>query len=281
MDMLDMYKRLFYASKQAGIVASMMQAGIPNEGKFIIEEKDESGAHKAMREAKTKVDEIVQEMLLQSLLPAYQNMLSLDVEEDTPSLSLFPAKDYAYTLVLDPIDGTLDYINQKDTYSICSAILHEHDVLLAIVYFPKRDLLYAYVEGRGTYLYHHVAQCEWEDGEPLTYQPLEETPTLIYKNSRVGEDILLRLQQNNFQVYEDSDEYNCPDAILQCLQGKALAYFSANRNIRDILLGAILSKMDNGQSFGFHGEEMMWESHGRQKEIVFTIYPKALIFKKV
>ena len=141
MDYQEIYERLFIASKTAGIVADMMQATIINEGKQVETVDGEDERHKRMREAKTRADEIVQEILLQALLPEYQDVLSLDVEEETGSRTCFSKQDYAYTLVLDPIDGTLDYLHQKDTWSICSAIIHEHDVRLAIIYFPKRDIM--------------------------------------------------------------------------------------------------------------------------------------------
>lgn len=128
MNYQKLYECLFCAVRTAGIVANMMQATIVNEGKQVELVEDEDERHLRMREAKTRADEIVQEILLQSLLPEYQAVLSLDVEEDTVSRTCFLKQDYDYTLVLDPIDGTLEYLHQKDTWSICSAILHEHDV---------------------------------------------------------------------------------------------------------------------------------------------------------
>ncbi|MEF9968530.1 MAG: inositol monophosphatase, partial [Longicatena sp.] len=80
MNYLDIYKHLFTAMKQAGIVALALQSEIINEGKDVEHINGESAHHKAMRTAKTKVDELVQEMLLQALLPEYATLLSLDVE---------------------------------------------------------------------------------------------------------------------------------------------------------------------------------------------------------
>lgn len=85
MDYQEIYERLFIASKTAGIVADMMQATIINEGKQVETVDGEDERHKRMREAKTRADEIVQEILLQALLPEYQDVLSLDVEEETGS----------------------------------------------------------------------------------------------------------------------------------------------------------------------------------------------------
>ena len=121
MDVHTIAPILFQTVKAAGVVARNLQANIQNEGKTIEREERESDAHFAMREAKTKVDELVQEMLLQSVYPYLGHMVTLDVEEDTPSLRLYPKQDHAYTLIIDPIDGTLPYIQpvsdtQLDVY---------------------------------------------------------------------------------------------------------------------------------------------------------------------
>lgn len=246
MNYQKLYECLFCAVRTAGIVANMMQATIVNEGKQVEVVEDEDERHLRMREAKTRADEIVQEILLQSVLPEYQAVLSLDVEEDT--------------------------------WSICSAILHEHDVRLAIVYFPKRDIMYTYVEGVGCRVYHRLKQCTAADGEVLSVQ-CDNTPSVVYKNSRLSQDIVQQLWERGFQVVDDSEqELGCPDAILACMRGEGLAYFSDTRNIRDILLGAILSKLENGHAYDYAGNAARWASHGRQKEIVFSIFEKNQIF---
>ena len=101
MNYQKLYECLFCAVRTAGIVANMMQATIVNEGKQVEVVEDEDERHLRMREAKTRADEIVQEILLQSLLPEYQAVLSLDVEEDTVSRTCFLKQDYDYTLVLE------------------------------------------------------------------------------------------------------------------------------------------------------------------------------------
>ena len=225
MNYQKLYECLFCAVRTAGIVANMMQATIVNEGKQVELVEDEDERHLRMREAKTRADEIVQEILLQSLLPEYQAVLSLDVEEDTVSRTCFLKQDYDYTLVLDPIDGTLEYLHQKDTWSICSAILHEHDVRLAIVYFPKRDIMYTYVEGIGCRVYHRLKQCTAADGEVLSVQ-CDNTPSVVYKNSRLSQDIVQQLCRARIsgRPMTVNRSWSCPDAILACMRGSTCLF---------------------------------------------------------
>lgn len=277
MDYNDVYNRLFMTTRQAGIIAKRMQKGILNEGKAVAVIDGEDAYHKAMREAKTSVDEMVQEMLLHALLPEYQHIVTLDVEEDTPSQQYFSCDDNINTLVIDPIDGTLDYLNQLDTYSICSALIHQGDIKVAIVYFPQRDMLYGYAQGMGTRIYQQLSMDI--SGKPLDYEPLSQVPDIIYKNSRVDAAVL-RLCSGSHLIDDSFQHLGCPDAIAMAMRGEALAYVSKMRNIRDILLGAILSKMPHGHAYDFQGQKASWASHGRQDEIVFSIYPANMIFSE-
>lgn len=284
MECADMYKaiynQLFHVSKCAGIIAKKLQHNIQNEGKDVEFINGENAQHKAMREAKTSVDVMIQEMFLQTLYPDYHDMLSLDVEEVTDMILNYTNMTYETTLVLDPIDGTLDYIHQLDTYSICSAIIQEHDVKVAIVYFPERNVLYAYCEGEGALVYNQVDVQGVCDGQSLNIQPHTDIPNKIYKNSRLSNAMVSGLVQQGFDVVDDTQNHlGCPDAIKACMYGDGLAYFSDTRNIRDILLGAILSKMPKGHAYTFQGERASWKSRGRQSEIVFSIYEKEVIFK--
>lgn len=270
------YKKLFISLfetvKQAGVVARMLQENIRNEGKRVEILQGETQAHIAMREAKTVADEIVQEMLLTSLWE-YRNIISLDAEEDTALVSSFKNKDYMYSIVIDPIDGTLAYLQQKDTYSICISLLHEADAKVTLVYFPKRDRMFTYVEEEGVYVYENASMKQYDEGECCDVIRKTTLPQQVYKNHRLAQTYVKALQENGLEVFDDSESVLCcPDAIYACLKGEALAYFSKTRNVRDIMMGIILSKCKHGYACDFQGEKAQWVMQGRQDEIIFTAY---------
>ena len=76
-DYKELYDCLFHVSKQAGELALKLQNGIVNEGKQVEAIIGEDLRHKAMREAKTKADEMVQELFLAALKEKYGTLLSL------------------------------------------------------------------------------------------------------------------------------------------------------------------------------------------------------------
>ncbi len=281
MDIEFIAKRLFFAMQQASVVANALQEGIQNERKQTLRRNGESDAHYAMREAKTKVDEMVQEMLLKSIYPYVKDEMMLDAEEDTKSTKLFCAKDAPYTLILDPIDGTLPYIQQKNNFSICAGITYKYDFILAIVFFPARDQAYMYVKGIGTKVFHQASLQLFEEGEDYILPKVTNQSKRIYKNDRLDVATIHKLQKLGYEVIDDSEQgLGCPDAILACARKEAFATYCVNRNLRDILLGVILSKMQGGNAYDFCGHKILWNASGRQEEAIFSGYDLTEFFKE-
>ena len=71
--------------------------------------------------------------------------------------------------------------------------------------------------------------------------------------------------------------------LLACMRKEALAYLSDTRNIRDILLGAILSKCKNGAVLDLHGDDVRWPAKGRLPFGIFTRFPNEMreILRKI
>lgn len=272
MDSTKICKLLFEASIQAGVVALAMQKGITNEGKKVERLAHEDAHHLAMRQAKTKVDVMVQDMLL-TALRGYRDVLTLDVEEESQQVTLFSNAKAEYSLIIDPIDGTLDYLNQKDTYSICCAVIFENDIEACVVYFPARDILYCY-EPKGKARYFKQAHlCLWEDGE--TIPRYHGKPNLVYKNDRVDQTMIARFEKAGYRVFDDRT-CNCPEALIHCIKEEALCYLCDTRNLRDILMGAILSKCEHGALLDEHGETIAWPLKGRLPFGIFTRFPEEI-----
>ena len=267
---MNLSEKIFELIKSCGVVACRMQEGIINEGKEVEHLKDETNAHYAMRQAKTKVDDMVQEMILKGLYPWCKDDVFLDVEEDTITVSAYKKKDASYGIIVDPIDGTLPYINQSDEYSICLGITHQHDFVLAVVYFPKKDELYYYGVNHGVRYYSQASQKCFEEYEKLNIESHKHCHIII-KNARVKEQVLQPFIDEGYTIIDDSEEgYNCPKAILALLYDEIDAYLCDHRNLRDVLLAVIYSHLAHACCFDFDGNKIVWEKQGRQPSIFIS-----------
>jgi 3'(2'), 5'-bisphosphate nucleotidase len=56
-----------------------------------------------------------------------------------------------YTWIIDPLDGTKDFITRTGEYAVHIALVHNHRPVLAVVACPGKDLLYRAVVGDGTW----------------------------------------------------------------------------------------------------------------------------------
>jgi len=64
-------------------------------------------------------------------------------EIDTPS---------DYTWVIDPLDGTINFIHKYHCFAVSIALLYREDVMLGAVYNPLVDEMFTAVKGNGAYL---------------------------------------------------------------------------------------------------------------------------------
>src|SRR5258708_168521 len=123
---------------EAGELAIEFQGKVPNLKKEIDIDENEPQRIKDRNQAKTEIDEKVQEILLTCVSNTLGvSGIKIDAEEDTPSKSLFNDQSTSLTVVIDPIDGTLEYVNGKDKYSINVGVIEYGKVLPTLCYFLK------------------------------------------------------------------------------------------------------------------------------------------------
>jgi fructose-1,6-bisphosphatase/inositol monophosphatase family enzyme len=267
--------RMSLAIRQAGGITKILQGKVANEGKEAETLPHDEQYQIAKRSAKTPVDEIVQEVLLLAALEIVdRGNIILDAEEISPSTRLFSShQSTSLSLVIDPIDGTLEYVSGRDDYSICVGLIEQARMISALVYFPSRDHLYFLgIDGCG-YLARDAYMYGLQHARALVGSTTSSSLT-IYKNNRVPSDVLTRLATAGYEVRdEDQDELGCPDALLKCLTGEAKAYIGYTKNMRDILLGAIIGGAQGGYARDWSGQTLAWPMSGRVPHTLFGIDP--------
>ena len=222
---------------------------------------------KQERDAKTIIDEKVQESLLLACLKLLDvSKIYLDVEEDTPSKKYFSKEPAFTTLVIDPIDGTLRYLLGKDSFSICVGLIEKGDVITALVYFPSRKDFYFVKDDSA---YYEVSG----KAEKLT-SPKNKNNKKVYMNNRASSQVADRLVKQGFEITDDKDGLIAwPDALIGCIKGEYTACVFHTPQIRDVLMGAIISKINNGYACDWAGNKLVWPSKGRIPQVMFGFDP--------
>jgi len=57
-----------------------------------------------------------------------------------------------YTWVIDPLDGTINFIHKYRHFGVCIALLHREEIILGVVYNPVIDEMFTAAKGDGAYL---------------------------------------------------------------------------------------------------------------------------------
>lgn len=266
--------RMSLALRQAGVVANALRGRVENLGKVSEPLETDSEILRIQRSAMTVVDQVIQEIILLAVddIPGLGRLgLQLDAEEETPATEWFEHNEREVSLVIDPIDGTYEYLAGMDKYSICVGLVQKGKMLTALVYFPARNHLY-FLDPKGQ---AQISSDAYGGGWKAAKSLLPVTAFgqhRIYKNGRLPSDLVCDLRKAGFEVYDDTDEgITCPDAILACISGNAVAYISHTRQMRDILLGAILAGAPTGYALDWSGEPLWWPSKGRVPRAVFGV----------
>jgi hypothetical protein len=92
-----------------------------------------------------------QELLLVALRDRFPDVV-LNVEEDTPTTACFAGNDSEYTVVIDPIDGTLRYLRGDGLYAIIVGLERDGLVLATLIGVPQRGLVVRAIRGGGVEL---------------------------------------------------------------------------------------------------------------------------------
>ncbi|MBP6225044.1 MAG: inositol monophosphatase, partial [Rhizobacter sp.] len=103
---------------------------------------------KAPNDFVTEVDQAAERAIIEVLLAAYPGHGILGEETG----SEHGAKDSDYVWIIDPLDGTTNFIHGFPVYAVSIALAFKGQVQQAVVYDPSRNDLFYASKGRGAFL---------------------------------------------------------------------------------------------------------------------------------
>ena len=116
--------------------------------------RPKADANSPAKAALTDADCVSQEILL-TALRAHFPEVEIDAEEETAAAARFASNRSDYTVVIDPIDGTLRYLRQDGLYAILVGLEHRGRAEGALVGLPQLGLLLRAVRGGGAEIASH------------------------------------------------------------------------------------------------------------------------------
>lgn len=136
MDEIECYQSVCeQASRAAGAILQQWR------GRFAIREK-------GPRDLVTEADLAAQEAIRLAIQAAYPSHGFLG--EEGPSQA--PAACQGFCWIVDPLDGTTNFIHGVPQYCVSIALAHDGQVLVGCVYDPTSDECFTAMRGRGAFL---------------------------------------------------------------------------------------------------------------------------------
>jgi myo-inositol-1(or 4)-monophosphatase len=97
----------------------------------------------------SEVDQMAEQAIIQTLLEAYPRHAILAEESGS---SPGADGDTEYQWIIDPLDGTTNFLHGVPQYAVSIALLHRGQLSQAVIYDPVRNDLFTASRGRGAFL---------------------------------------------------------------------------------------------------------------------------------
>ena len=105
-------------------------------------------AQKQVNDFVTEVDKAAEQAIIETLLGAYPGHGILAEESGNE----FGAKNSDYVWIIDPLDGTTNFIHGFPVYCVSIALMVGNKLEQAVIYDPSRNDLFCATRGRGAYM---------------------------------------------------------------------------------------------------------------------------------
>lgn len=139
------YKRLVKLAIDAAIDGGVKIMEVYNSVKFnVMLKKDFS----PLTEADIKSNEIIKKYLEKSKLPV--------LSEEGKSIPYKKRKDWEIFWLVDPLDGTKEFIKKKGEFTVNIALIEKNMPIAGVIYVPFSKDLFFSIPGNGSYRISHV-----------------------------------------------------------------------------------------------------------------------------
>jgi len=194
----------------------------------------------SVKDVVTSIDHQCQNVFIDMAIQQGLNLFRIRAEENSGSLISF-SRTSRYALVIDPIDGTSNYGNQKAEFGTSMGVLDlkELQFVAGLIYVPDMEAMFEAIKGKGAYKVDPSTMAR----TPLRtkHKPLKK----IHIGYQVSEDTEYRLSVDKI----DSERPKCAVYSTACLLlGKTQAYYCNESKIWDIGPGSLILQEAHGYS---------------------------------
>lgn len=111
----------------------------------------------------TEVDKGAEQMIRSLIATHFPEHAFLGEESGKDGLTPEQAMEEEYVWIVDPLDGTINFVHGFPSFSVSIALAHRGEIIVGVVYDPGRDEMFVAEKGKGAYLHGRRMSVSKED----------------------------------------------------------------------------------------------------------------------
>jgi len=188
-----MYQNILETAIKASIHAGVEILNV-YENDFVVEMKND---HSPITVADKRSNDIISTYLQKSSYPV--------LSEEGKSIPYAERKIWDYFWMVDPLDGTKEFIRRNGEFTVNIALIHEGKPVLGVIYIPVQDVLYFATENSGAFRVINPFKNRINltlsglinKGEKLPLIPTDRPYTIVGSKSHMNEETQKYIQKQH------------------------------------------------------------------------------------
>lgn len=202
----------------------------------------------------TEMDMFVEKNLVENILKCYPSHGILGEEGIFEGNS----SEYETVWIIDPIDGTTNFIHNFPYYGISVAVVHKGEPLIGVVYNPSTDELFFAEKNKGAFVNGNKLEIK---GEMKLKEALIST-TMFYTDLKTKESVHKSLITLTKKARAIRMVGGAAISLCELAKGTLNAYVMPMLNTWDYAGGIIILKEAGGVVTKLNGEEVSLKENG-------------------
>jgi 3'(2'), 5'-bisphosphate nucleotidase len=145
---------------------------------------------------------------LSSMIPVYPIL-----SEESESVPYSERMKWETYWLIDPLDGTREFIKRNGEFTVNIALIHDHNAILGVVYAPALDICYFGAQDIGAWRQDNAKQAV-----PIRVRSTPDCPTIAGSRSHAGKDL-----QNLLERIGEHELISMGSALKTCLVAEGSA----------------------------------------------------------
>lgn len=171
--MIDLARKIIEIAREAGQV--ILEIYEQSEGVVIERKADNSPLTIADRAANKVICDGLEKLEVQHPI----------ISEENKEIPYAKRKDFEYNWLVDPLDGTKEFIKRNGEFTVNIALIHKGVPVLGVVYAPVLEEMYWAVKGQGAFLIKDEQETQLS---AASFQLSDANLNLVCSRSHLNED---------------------------------------------------------------------------------------------